>query len=67
MFLNDSSEVLNEIRVTISSTQGNFGEGLQDGDEFGGREVAMLGDLDNDGTIEMAVGAFLSDGGKGAI
>ncbi|WP_199269871.1 integrin alpha [Algibacter sp. L1A34] len=67
LFLNDSSEVLNESTVTISSTQGNFGEGLQDGDEFGGREVAMLGDLDNDGTIEMAVGAFLSDGGKGAI
>ena len=67
LFLDDSSEVLNESTVTISSTQGNFGEGLQDGDEFGGREVAMLGDLDNDGTIEMAVGAFLSDGGKGAI
>ncbi len=67
LFLNDSSEVLNESTVTISSTQGNFGEGLQDGDEFGGREVAMLGDLDNDGAIEMAVGAFLSDGGKGAI
>ncbi len=67
LFLNDGSEVLNESTVTISSTQGNFGEGLQDGDEFGGREVAMLGDLDNDGTIEMAVGAFLSDGGKGAI
>ena len=67
LFLNNSSEVLNESTITISSTQGNFGEGLQDGDEFGGREVAMLGDLDNNGTIEMAVGAFLSDGGKGAI
>jgi len=29
--------------------------------------VAMLGDIDNDGTLELAVGAFMSDGGKGAI
>ena len=27
----------------------------------------MLGDIDGDGTLEMAVGAFKSDGGKGAI
>lgn len=27
----------------------------------------MLGDLDNDGTLEMAVGAFKSDGGRGAV
>ena len=27
----------------------------------------MLGDIDNDGTKELAVGAFMSDGGKGAI
>ena len=29
--------------------------------------MAMLGDLDNDGNKELAVGAFMSDGGKGAI
>lgn len=67
LFLNESSEVMDSNTVTISSTQGNFGEGLEDGDKFGGREAAMLGDIDNDGTYEMAVGAFFSDGGKGAI
>ncbi|WP_282044230.1 integrin alpha [Winogradskyella flava] len=67
LFLNDSSEIMYGQTVTISSTEGDFGNGLEDHDQFGGREVAMLGDLDNDGTIEMAVGAFMSDGGKGAI
>lgn len=67
LFFDDSSQVISVSTVTISSTQGNFGSGLEDGDQFGGREVAMLRDLDNDGTVEMAVGAFMSDGGKGAI
>lgn len=67
LFLNNSSEVISSNTVTISSTQGNFGDGLLDKDQFGGREVAMLGDMDNDGTIELAVGAFMSDGGKGAV
>ncbi|WP_430409671.1 integrin alpha [Kordia sp.] len=67
LFLNADSQIMPASTVTISSTQGGFGSGLEDGDEFGGREVAMLGDLDNDGTKELAVGAFLSDGGKGAI
>lgn len=67
LFLNEASEVINEETVNISSVSGGFGSGLEDNDEFGGREVAMLGDLDEDGTLEMAVGAFNSDGGKGAI
>ncbi len=67
LFLNDAAEVITEQSVTISSLEGNFGVGLEDDDHFGGREVANLGDLDQDGTIEMAVGAFMSDGGKGAI
>lgn len=67
LFFNDDSEVINTSTVTISSTQGGFGAGLVNNDRFGGREVAMLGDIDNDGTQEMAVGAFMSDGGKGAI
>ena len=67
LFLNDSSQVMYSNIVTISSTQGNFGTGLEDGDEFGGREAAMLGDIDNDGSLELAVGAFMSNGGKGAI
>jgi len=67
LFLNDASQVMYNNTITISSTQGNFGAGLEDGDQFGGREVAMLGDIDSDGTKELAVGAFMSDGGKGAI
>lgn len=67
LFLNDSGQVLTNNTVNISSVNGGFGTGLEDNDKFGGREVAMLGDIDNDGTLEMAVGAFTSDGGKGAI
>ena len=67
LFLNDASQVISNNTVTISSVSGGLGTGLEDNDKFGGREVAMLGDIDNDGTLEMAVGAFTSDGGKGAI
>jgi len=67
LFLDDNSKVMSANTVTISATHGGFGEGLADGDQFGGREVAMLGDIDNDGSIELAVAAFMSDGGKGAI
>ena len=67
LFFNTQSEIVRTNTVTISSTEGGFGTGLEDGDQFGGREVAMLGDIDNDGTKELAVGAFMSDGGKGAI
>lgn len=67
LFFDNTSTVISASTVTISSTSGGFGTGLEDNDRFGGREVAMLGDLDNDGTKELAVGAFMSDGGKGAI
>ncbi len=67
LFLDDSGQVLTNNTVNISSVNGGFGAGLENNDKFGGREVAMLGDIDNDGTLEMAVGAFTSDGGKGAI
>lgn len=67
LFLDNASHVIPNSSVIIGSSTGGFGEGLEDNDRFGGREVAMLGDLDNDGTQEMAVGAFMSDGGKGAI
>ena len=67
LFFDANSQVVTANTVTISSTLGGFGTGLSDNDRFGGREVAMLGDLDNDGTKEMAVGAFMSDGGKGAV
>ncbi|WP_108803362.1 T9SS type A sorting domain-containing protein [Aquimarina sp. Aq107] len=67
LFLNEQSEVEISETVTISSTNGGFGSGLENGDSFGGREVSMLGDIDNDGNKELAVGAFQSEGGKGAI
>ncbi|WP_445748529.1 FG-GAP-like repeat-containing protein [Polaribacter sp.] len=67
LFLNSSSQVIPEQTVLINPASGGLGSGLVAGDEFGGREVAMLGDIDGDGTKEMAVGAFMSDGGKGAI
>ncbi|MDP5104651.1 MAG: T9SS type A sorting domain-containing protein [Polaribacter sp.] len=67
LFFDNASQVITNETVRINSTSGGFGSGLEDEDNFGGREVAMLGDLDNDGTQEMAVGAFMSDGGKGAV
>jgi hypothetical protein len=67
LFFDNTSQVIPNNTVNISSVNGGFGVGLVDGDQFGGREVAMLGDIDGDGTKEMAVGAFMSDGGKGAI
>jgi hypothetical protein len=67
LFLNENSSVELAKTVTISSTQGGFGVGLIDGDQFGGRESAILGDMDGDGTIELAVGSFMSDEGRGAI
>jgi hypothetical protein len=67
LFLNSSSQVMPAHTVLINPLSGGLGTGLVAGDEFGGREVAMLGDIDGDGTLEMAVGAFMSDGGKGAI
>ena len=53
----------------ISSTQGGFGNGLTNADRFG-NAISSLGDLDNDGVPDIAVGAFLdSDLGyrKGAV
>lgn len=67
LFFDNASQVISNDIVTIGSGLGGFGTGLEDNDRFGGREVAMLGDIDNDGTQEMAVGAFMSDGGKGAV
>ncbi len=67
LFFDNASQVITANTVNINSVEGGFGNGLSNGDRFGGREVAMLGDIDNDGTKELAVGAFMSDGGKGAI
>jgi len=67
VFLNQSSTVVHEDTVTIGEQMGGFGTGLNAADSFGGRESALLGDLDNDGRQELAVGAFESDNGLGAI
>ncbi len=67
LFLDSSSRVIRDATVTIGENSGGFGTGLNDGDSFGGRESALLGDLDNNGTQELAVGAFQSDNGVGAI
>lgn len=67
LFLNANSQIMPAQTVIISPNNGGFGTGLNPGDEFGGREVAMLGDIDADGTLELAVGAFMTNGGKGAI
>ena len=67
LFFDANSLIIPSQTVLINPESEGFGAGLQAGDEFGGREVANLGDIDGDGTIEMAVGAFKSDGGKGAI
>jgi len=67
IFLDSTSHIMDSNTVAISSTHGSFGEGIEDGEGFGGREVASLGDLDGDGTIELAIGSFKADGGRGAI
>lgn len=67
LFLDSLSQIVDSNTVTISSTQGGFGDGIENGDGFGGREVAMLGDLDGDGNNELAVGTFKADSGRGAI
>jgi hypothetical protein len=67
LFFNQDSEVIRDDIVTIGANMNGFGDGLNTGDSFGGRESALLGDLDQNGTQELAVGAFQSDGGLGAI
>ncbi|MDA7502175.1 FG-GAP-like repeat-containing protein [Chitinophagales bacterium] len=67
VFFDSNSQLVPEQTVLINPESGGLADGLAPGDEFGGREVALLGDIDGDGTLEMAVGAFKSDGGKGAI
>ncbi|MCP4959931.1 MAG: CSLREA domain-containing protein, partial [Actinomycetia bacterium] len=67
LFLNADGTVKAEQK--ISSTTGGLTGPLDDSDYFG-RSVAGIGDLDGDGIIDIAVGAYLDDGGgtdRGAV
>jgi hypothetical protein len=63
LFLNGDGSV--KAHAKISDTEGGFGGVFKDEDGFG-RSLARLGDLDGDGTTELAVGApNYPDGGPG--
>jgi hypothetical protein len=67
LFFTPNGQLMPAQTVLISPQNQIFSNNIHPGDQFGGREVAMLGDMDNDGTLEMAVGSFMANGGKGAI
>jgi hypothetical protein len=60
LFLDADGTVASEQK--ISATAGGFGGALDDGDGFG-VSVSSPGDLDGDGTEDLAVGAFRDDDG----
>ncbi|MCH7548455.1 MAG: FG-GAP repeat protein, partial [Candidatus Krumholzibacteriota bacterium] len=67
LFMTDSATVKSHQK--ISATHGGFTGALNDFDLFGS-SLAALGDLDNDGVSELAVGARLDDDGgndRGAV
>jgi len=61
LFLNPDGTVKDEQK--ISSTHGGFTGALENGDHFG-RSVSGIGDLDQDGHVDLAVGATGDDAGS---
>jgi hypothetical protein len=67
LFLDSTGKVKDHQK--ISDIEGNFEGNLDDGDHFG-VSVTTIGDLNNDGVVDLAVGAKWDDGGgkeKGAV
>ncbi len=60
LFMNNNGTV--RAQQKISSTQGGFAGPLDNGDRFG-VSLANIGDIDNDGVSDLAVGAHLDDDG----
>ncbi|MEZ5327664.1 MAG: FG-GAP-like repeat-containing protein [Verrucomicrobiales bacterium] len=65
--LNPDGTAMNGQTVKISSNSGGFGAGLANGDQFSGRDITPLGDIDGDGNLDIAVAAFGTDDGRGAL
>ncbi len=63
LFLNDDGTVRDEVKV--SDLAGNFKGTINEGDWFG-HGITLIGDLDADGTIDLAVGAPLDNDGDDA-
>ena len=68
LFLSSSGKVVQHVKV--SSTSGGFPSTLlKDGDRFG-TSISNLGDVDGDGTTDLAIGAYWDDDGgtdRGAV
>jgi len=63
LFLNADGTVKDEQKISMLS--GGFAGALADGDRFGS-SLAVVGDVDADGVVDLAVGAALDDDGGSA-
>jgi hypothetical protein len=69
LFMNINGSVKEDVKIA-DNLSGFIHEGVQVGDWFG-TSITNLGDLDNDGVVDLAVGAFWDEGpsgnGEGAV